>query len=229
MIVTDPTGFIDYHASLQQDFGIDASAPAVDPEYLESLAEYRVEPYGLTRISFVPPAPLSLSVVQINDGYIDVDFGATMKVDAAFLDVASYNLDESVGAGVAVAITAVTLTSVHSVRLTVSLGTNAEQYRFEVVGDVRQGTGETIVGTASVYVASVDPPRVVAVSALSATSVEVTFSRDMTNNADLVDPTKYRFDNGLFAAVVERTGARTVVVTTSQQIEGAVYSLRVFP
>jgi hypothetical protein len=226
MIIISTLDDPQYLATEQQDFGFDGGAASIaDPEYLEVIQQTG----GYTRISFVPPEALSFVIRQQNDEFIDVDFGATMKDDANLVDPASYALAPAGGIGVPVSISGVTRLNPTTIRLEVSLGTNNQPYQFTVVGGVRLATGESIIGAGAAYLAEVLPPTVTAARATSSTTVEVTFSRPMTSNADLVDPTKYRFTDGLFAAAVERTGAATVVVTTSKQIEGVTYALRVFP
>lgn len=203
----------------------------VDPTiaYLGETSQDWVEPIGTTRVSFLEVDALALAVDQRSDAFIDVDFGAAMKDDADLVDPASYDLNASIGVGVGVTIVAVTRINSTSIRLEVSLGTNGQPYQFTVIGDVRLATGEAVAGETATYLAKVHPPLVATARATGSHEVEVTFSRAMTNNVDLHDPTKYKFTDGLFASSVERTGAATVVVTTSAQIDGVNYSLRVFP
>jgi hypothetical protein len=74
-----------------------------------------------------------------------------------------------------------------------------------------------------------DRPKVIDVEALAIDRVRVTFSKEMTDNVDLVDPTKYRFDGGVFATSVVRVAPDAVEVVTSGQDAGATYELTVLP
>lgn len=174
-----------------------------------------------------------VSVVQTGDFELTFNFAEDMKTTgpegAALLDPASYTLDESGGVGVPIAPSAVTFVNVRQIKVTVPLATSGEPYLLEVVGGVAVATGELITGALAVYDADVSLPYVKEVEPLGPTRLRVTFSREMENNADLVNPEKYRFTEGLFAALVTRTGADTVEVTTSRQIAGRTYSLRVNP
>lgn len=72
-----------------------------------------------------------------------------------------------------------------------------------------------------------DRPYVVLAESLSPTSVRVTFSAAMLLNADLCDPTRYVFSDGLSALRVRRLSAETVLVKTTHQIGWHTYRLRV--
>lgn len=65
-------------------------------------------------------------------------------------------------------------------------------------------------------------PIVVAATALSATSVQVTFSRNVLASSVMTDGSQFTFDNGLTASAAAVSG-RTVTVTTSTQTAGTMY------
>jgi hypothetical protein len=174
-----------------------------------------------------------VTVTQTADYELTLDFAEDMQTagapGTALLDPASYDIDESVGSGVPIAPTGVTFVNVRQVKLTIPLSTNGERYDVEVVGFLETLGGDGALGAIGEYVADVTLPYVKKVEPLGPTRLRVTFSREMQNNADLVNPEKYRFTEGLFAALVTRTGPDTVEVTTSRQLAGRNYSLRVNP
>jgi hypothetical protein len=181
-----------------------------------------------------------MTLVQTGDLELTATFKDPMRTTgaegAALIDAASYQLN-SLGAGVAATISAVTFVSASSVKFTLAGGpaagitTRGEQYQVEVLSAlvVVDSSGDTIAGALGNYISATSLPRITKIESLSANRIRVTFSRDMQDNVDLIDVSKYRFSEGLFAASVTRTSSTTVEVTTSRQLEGRSYSLTVFP
>lgn len=74
------------------------------------------------------------------------------------------------------------------------------------------------------------PPSVAQVIAVSKNRADVVFNEPMRNNADINNPAKYAFDNGLVTLdVLEVTSAGVVKLATSDQIPGILYTLVVTP
>lgn len=65
-------------------------------------------------------------------------------------------------------------------------------------------------------------PVAVAATAASATSVQITFSRNILASSVMADGSQFTFDNGLTASAASVSG-RVVTVTTSVQTNGAMY------
>lgn len=74
-----------------------------------------------------------------------------------------------------------------------------------------------------------DTPTVKEVKAISANRVDVKFSERMDDNADLRNPAKYSFNNGLAVVSVAGVADDTVQLVTTEQVPGTLYTLTVTP
>ena len=174
-----------------------------------------------------------LTVTQSGDLELTVDFADPMQTagapGAALVDPASYSIT-SLGAGVPIAVQSIQLVNNQRLRFTIPISTNGEAYRVEVVAaNVETTTGASIQGALGDYVAMVSPPRVLQVTPVSDRAIDVTFSRDMDSNPDLLSTSKYVFTQGLIAEAVSALAPDSVRVTTSRQDPGRQYALTVNP
>lgn len=74
-----------------------------------------------------------------------------------------------------------------------------------------------------------DAPFVQEVIAVSKNRADVVFNEPMADNADLRDPSKYTWDNGLTTISVLSVDVNTVSLVTSDQTPGVLYELTVAP
>lgn len=174
-----------------------------------------------------------ITIHQTGDGEITLSFAFSMELAGApgdaLRDPASYELTAlylGLPAGTFNP-TAVTVVNPTTVKLTVPLTTNGEEYRLEVIGALETSTAASITGAISDYVAVVSMPRVTSVVATGSRTIEVSFSRELQANADLVNPSAYVFSGGLRAEIVERIAPDRVKVTTTAQTLGQSYQLSV--
>ena len=70
-------------------------------------------------------------------------------------------------------------------------------------------------------------PELFDVLSLSSTRVDVVFSENMKDNADIRNPNKYVWDNGLLTLSVLALEGTTVKLATTEQVEGLVYQLTI--
>jgi hypothetical protein len=74
-----------------------------------------------------------------------------------------------------------------------------------------------------------EAPEVERVEAISENRVDVYFNEHMTDNADIRDPAKYSFDNGLAVLSILSVSGSKVELVTGDQVEGTLYTLTVVP
>lgn len=177
----------------------------------------------------LPPEITSVSQVET---LLTVTFSEEMEQTGApgtaLLAAGSYTLTPLSG-GAAVAVTAVEVLSATQVRLTIGVSTRAEDYRLTIVGALTSTAGLSATGEEEDFVSTMSLPRVLTIVATTSNLLRVTFDRDMSNNADLVDVSKYVIRGGLNAVSVTRVGATEVDVVTSEQVPKGRYSLTISP
>lgn len=71
------------------------------------------------------------------------------------------------------------------------------------------------------------PPSVLQVIAVGPNRVDVVFNEPMADNADIRDPAKYQWDNGLSTVQVLDFDQETVQLVTGDQTEGLLYTLTI--
>lgn len=87
-------------------------------------------------------------------------------------------------------------------------------------------TGEGFGGE----VAVVSAPVVSKIAASGLRSIDVTFSREMANTPEILDPSKYVFTGGIAALSVARLAVDSVRVTIDQDVlDEVIYQLTVNP
>lgn len=173
-----------------------------------------------------------ITVNQTADLEITLSFAYAMELTGApgdaLRDPASYELTALyLGLPVTFVPSAVFVVNSTTVKLTIPLSTNGEEYRLEVVGALETVTAASITGALSDYFAIVSMPRVTSVVATGSRTIEVSFSRELQDNVDLINPSAYVFSGGLRAEIVERIAPDRVKVTTTAQTLGQSYQLSV--
>jgi hypothetical protein len=162
---------------------------------------------------------------QTGDYELSLVFGAAMEVTggpgALLADPATYEL-EALGAGLPAGVfypSGVNVISPTLVRLTVPLITKGQLYAITVVQDIRLQIGDSALGAISEFSGNPSLPRVSQVVPTGSRTVEVSFNRDLQDNADLVNPGAYAFTGGLRAETVERVAANKVRLTLNRLME----------
>lgn len=167
------------------------------------------------------------SADQAADNAIVLSFSSAIDLNDPYLVPSSYNIQES--DGYPVTVFSVQLVSATSVRLIVTFGTDGSIYQAQITGALHLQSGTDLQGSSASYEADVSRPTVTDAISTSPTTVLVTFDRVMTLDADLLNPAKYSFDNGLVAHSITTVATNQVEVVTGQQESDLVYELTVTP
>ena len=150
---------------------------------------------------------------------------------AALANPLSYALKSNSGLGLpsgTVYPSGVTVISPTLLRLTIPYTTSGEEYRLEIVGALETATGSLITGALYDWDSVTSKPRVTQVTPKTVRTVEVSFDREMEDNADLLNPSAYVFNGGLRADLVEKIDPSSVRVTlNSLMTPGQEYLLSV--
>lgn len=177
-----------------------------------------------------------LTVTHLSDFQLEVSSSIPLKTTGvpgvALADPASYSIKSKTGYGYppgAFQPISVYVFSSTLVRLTLSNYTTVdEEYRLTILGILETITDLPLIGAISDWISNNSRPYVTQIVPTSARTVEVSFSRDMLNNDDLINPSAYVFTGGILAEVVERVDATKVVVTTNAPlVSGAEYLISV--
>lgn len=185
--------------------------------------------------SFEPIAAARLeNVTVINETKIRLNFASPMKKNSALSDIANYTLTANVGGIADLIFTEITIPADANptyVEIEISEMTNGGDYNCEVSTTLQDADDNFIsdlfkdVDFIGVGVA----PTVSTVVADSSTTVDVTFSEPMLDNADIRNTAKYTFDNDLIVEEVIGIEGAIVSLRTSEQTPGLVYTLTVMP
>jgi hypothetical protein len=162
---------------------------------------------------------------------IRIDFDQPVDINDALLDPDSYEIVAlSVGAAeliVQSVETPVGFIFPTFVELHVTEMTDGAIYTAKLVGPITGPDGSTAIGNVESFAGEGAIPVVESVAAKDANTVEVIFSEPMLDNAAIRDPNNYSFDNGLSVASVESLATQKVVLKTTDQTPGILYTLTV--
>lgn len=165
-----------------------------------------------------------LTITQVSDFVLELDFSTPIDATggslAAALDPASYSVD-LVGTGFDL-VTVASAAVVSPTRIRVTLGTlstDGEVYRLTISGAILLATGKSLAGTAVDYLAAVTRPAVADVVPASASTLSVTFTREMRKNAALTDASKYLLSGGLTVVKVTRVGPTEVALELGGEMQ----------
>lgn len=198
---------------------------ALTPNFLDRT--YTFKTFDLSKV---------LTVTHTSDLQLEVTSSIPLETTGApgiaLEDPASYDLNSITGLGHPSGTfqpSSVYVVSPTLFRLTLLTYTTVnEEYRLTVVGALESTTGLSLVGAIDDWTSTTSLPYVTQIVPTSARTVEVSFSRDMLNNDDLINPSAYVFTGGIRAEVVERVDATKIVVTTNAPlVSGAEYLISV--
>lgn len=173
------------------------------------------------------PRGTPIGMTQTGDLEMTVAFPYAASTDDPADDPTSYALSSPDGVEVGVSGVAWNGARTELILTLDAYPTRGSTYTFSVVGNVKSSTGDDMIGTEASVEAETSLPTVTNVRATSRTTVEVTFSRPMSINSDLLDIARYSFSGGVSAVSVSVVSSTVVEVTTSEQAEDGLYALTV--
>jgi len=166
---------------------------------------------------------------------IRITFDRPMKKDAALLSRYNYQVTPQTPGAATIFVDSVEPENrLHPefVDLIISEMTDAATYRGEVNPDgpvdpegVPMDPGYNYDDYTGIGIA----PTVSQVVAVSENRIDVVYSETMKDNADIRNPSKYSFDNGLSVIDVLEFDGQTVKLVTSNQVPGTLYTLTLNP
>lgn len=116
-----------------------------------------------------------------------------------------------------------------TVDLVCSEMTDGKGYKVTVSGAVRDAALNPIEapGNEAAFTGEGERPTVARVAAISENRMDVIFSEEMKNNAELRDASRYTWDQGLLTVSVLEVDGDTVKLVTSDQEPGLLYTLTI--
>lgn len=216
---------VDFTAGITVQVRVRAYDEALTPNLLDQIYTYEI--FDKDKV---------FTVTHLSDFQLEVSSSIPLKTTGApgvaLADPASYSMKSKTGYGYPSGTfqpTAVYVDSSTSFRLTLSNYTTVdEEYRLTVLGALETITNLPLIGAISDWISDNSRPYVTQIVPTSARTVEVTFSRDMLDNDDLINPSAYVFTGGIRAEVVEKVNATKVVITTNAPlVSGAEYLISV--
>ena len=178
-------------------------------------------------------APRVLSASALTSTKVRLTFDGGMTKDNLLTDPSNYLFTVGSGADLlATAVVAEDETNPTYVDITTNEHTDGAVYTAEVNPLAGGPTGRFGMNVAdgdnSAAFAGVGiPPTVASVEAVSANLVNVVFSEDMADNADIRDASNYSFSGGLSVISVLDVSGDTVQLVTSDQTPGTLYNLTI--
>lgn len=197
---------------------------------------HAVEVLLLGYVEAAPAGPaLFVDYVQASSLVIRVYFNEGVVNDSELRDVANYSIapsspEDSIGID-CISVTPDPLnTNPLYVDLEVTDCTNRAEYVVTIVPDRIQNSNGDFIGrdgNTATYNGVSESPSVLLAISTSETTYKVTFSKPMAQNADLVDPRNYIFSDNLRCTKVTVENYSTVILTTTKQTKGHIYTLTV--
>ncbi len=215
----------DFTAGVTVQVRVRAYDEALTPNLLDQI--YNFEIFDKNKV---------FTITHLSDLQLEVTSSIALKTTGApgiaLENPASYSIISKTGYGYpsgSFQPAAVYVDSSTSFRLTLPNYTTVnEEYRLTVLGALETITGLPLIGSIYDWISETSLPYVTQIVPTSARTVEVSFSREMLNNDDLINPSAYVFTGGIRAEVVERVDATKVVVTTNAPlVSGAEYLISV--
>jgi hypothetical protein len=212
LIETDATGIVQWIGSPEQTVQIDLFG-YVDAVVIPDLY-----------IASVTPAALSMRVT----------FSGPVVNDTELRNPSNYTFTPSLSTNGGIECISVTpqarVDYPTYVDLEITDCTNSAEYTLAITAHRIQNQGGDFIesdGNTIIYNGVSNPPSILLAVSTSETTYRVVFSKMMAVNADLVNPSKYVFSDGLKCLSVAVENTSSVILTTTKQILGHVYSLTV--
>ncbi len=176
--------------------------------------------------------PRAVSTLRLSNGRIRLSFGVGMVRDNRLIDTDNYMISASTTGA------AVRVEEIHPqymvdypsyVDVEISDQTIGEVYKLSVnpVDGPVSRWGDNVDGTTVDFTGESTAPGVKSLRAIGPNLVEVTFTKSMSNNYDILDSTRYTFTGGLAVVAVVSHEADKVVLATSTQTAGTSYDLTI--
>lgn len=180
--------------------------------------------------------PTLVSAVPTTARRIRINFSEAMREDASLASIVGYGILPVTAGAAPVYVEDVVVPDIPSVTyvdLIVSEMTNGATYQARVsttVGPTDPSLNH-LSGAAYTYnfAGLGDTPVVKQVIAQGTNRVDVVFNEAMADNADIRNPAKYSFDNGLAVLSVLSFDNDTVKLSTTDQTPGTLYTLTIVP
>jgi len=183
--------------------------------------------------------PKMTSVDVVSSIRIRLNFSQPMKKDTKLLNTSNYQVNPDEAGAIGVTIQSVSPEPISLptyVELNISEMTDGKAY---IAAIAPHGVPNCPTNAAGLgidpghdekpFTAVGDAPTILRVEPISANRVNVVFSENMKDNADIRDISKYSFDKGLSVLSVLNMEGDTVELVTSDQIPGEVYTLTMNP
>jgi len=190
----------------------------------------------ITVIGYIPTNVPVPTIVELIPGYLSlrVVFDQEMIDDPELVNPDNYTIiaNESGAIDVASVISVTKEPDVDNptyVDLEVQDLTDGKQYKLTITSGVLSGVGGSLVSPNNVayYMGDSELPAIQTLRSLSATEVEITFTKLMSPNSDLIDTSRYSFDKSLRVLEVTIVSPGIVKLKTSKQIPSEMYTLTV--
>lgn len=180
--------------------------------------------------------PSLLSAVATTANRIRLTFDEALKEDSALTSIIGYAITPVTAGASPVYVEDVIVPDIPAVTyvdLVVSEMTNGATYQARVsttIGPTDAALNH-VDGTAYTYnfTGTGSIPIVKQLIAQGANRIDVVFSEDMEDNADIRNTAKYSFDNGLSVLAVLEFTKDTVKLSTTDQTPGTLYTLTIVP
>jgi len=171
------------------------------------------------------------SIGAIDNRRVRVKFDRPMKRDDALIDPDNYQIVATGGATVAVYVQSVEPQNVPTpsyVTLHVNEMTDTKEYELAVTNIIDpRGTPLDPSANTILFTGIGVRPELLYVAAIDLNTVEVKFTESMYDNIQIRDKARYSFDNGLIVESVAGLFGDFVILTTSEQIPGVLYTLTI--
>ncbi len=175
------------------------------------------------------PAPVISNARAISSTRIRIDFSAPIFDSSVLRDPFSYTLTTVTTNAVVPAISEVFVPGVGPTRtidLVTSEMTDGASYEVNVNNNNVIGEGGAVTQTPFAFAGIGIAPSVVVVVATSPTTVEIRFSEPIKDFGNVRETTAYVFSDSLATIDVLELTSNIVIVETSEQTEGFLYSLQ---
>lgn len=183
--------------------------------------------------------PKLTSVDVVTPTKIRLHFNQAMKKDSNLLKTSNYQVNPNEAGAIGVTVQSVdpeVISQPTFVELHISETTDNKEYIAAVAPNGVPGCPTNAAGLGvdpshdeQLFTAEGEAPTILRVEPVSANRVDVVFSENMKDNADIRDISKYSFDKGLSVLSILSMEGDTVELVTSDQIPGEVYTLTINP
>lgn len=209
-----------------------------DSGITELYSYYGAVPTTSVRITLVGyiPSTASISIDSVIPGYLSlrVIFSDPMLADAELLNPDNYTIDVTNPSDdidfECLSVQAEDTTYPSYVDLVMTDCKHGGNYEVVVPPDTMQtqtGGFITAGNNTKTFVGVSELPNVLSCYSVSSTSMRVVFSKTMSVNDDLDNPTRYTFTNNLRVLSVQVETPSSVLLTTSEQVQSYMYDLTV--